>query len=164
MVEWTLKEPCKNAVIIDVTLKHVSYNCRRPHATYPPHPSQLIQCLYYFRVYFRPCLFSVSGRVYFVIMSVSIFDRVYFPCLLLSKIDVSVYISAFVSIYRVYFYFFRVYFQKINALRLFVRVCFSKVSQISLKTAPEIDAEIDAAPACLFFKIIANTNRKNTYK
>ena len=47
----------------------------------------------------------VSGRVYFCIISVSIFDRVYFPCLLLSKIDVFVSIFAFVSIYRVYFYF-----------------------------------------------------------
>ena len=47
----------------------------------------------------------VSGRVYFCIISVSIFDRVYFACLLLSKIDVFVSIFAFVSIYRVYFYF-----------------------------------------------------------
>ena len=99
--------------------------------------------LYNFRVYFWPCLFSVSiivknrrVRVYFRV-------RVYLSCL---------------------FVFFHVYFQKIHASCLFVGVYFSKVSQISLKTAPEIDAEIDAAPACLFFKIIANTNRKNTYK
>ena len=96
--------------------------------------------LYNFRVYSLPCLFVVSiliknrrVRIYFRV-------RVYLSCL---------------------FIFVRVYFQKINALCLFVRVCFSKVSQISLKTAPEIDAEIDAALACLFFKTIANTNTKN---
>ena len=47
----------------------------------------------------------VSGRVYFYIISLSIFDRVYLSYLLLSKIDVSVDIFAFVSIYRVYLYF-----------------------------------------------------------
>ena len=95
----------------------------------------------------------VSGRVYFCIISVSIFDRAYFSCLLVSKIDVFVSISAFVSIYRVYFYFCVSIFKKQTHRVYFPCLFFKGIAN---------DAEIDAAPACLFFKIVANTHKKNT--
>ena len=99
--------------------------------------------LYNFRVYFWPSLFLVSIIVKNRRLRVYFRDRVYWSCL---------------------FLFCRVCFQKIHASCVFRHVYFSKVSRISLEMATEIDAEIDAAPACLFFKIIANTSRKNTYK